>query len=131
MINEVSNRLLDKSYRVKMCVRRFCDRRRHGSDCAIAQSDPCLRLQLIKSLDIEYDIGNNQRDWPERVNAQSDTYCRPSVVYMCPKDSVFLMADTNLSHNVRKHTFMCKQRRFRSACAFSQSDQNLHWAHFR
>ena len=25
---------------------------------------------------------------------------------------------------------MCAQRRFRSACAFAQSDQNLHWAHF-
>ena len=24
----------------------------------------------------------------------------------------------------------CAQRRFRSACAFAQSDQNLHWAHF-
>ena len=25
---------------------------------------------------------------------------------------------------------MCAQRRFRSACAFAQSDQNLHWALF-
>ena len=25
---------------------------------------------------------------------------------------------------------MCAQRRFRSACAFTQSDQNLHWSHF-
>ena len=25
---------------------------------------------------------------------------------------------------------MCAQRRFRSDCAFAQSDQNLHWAHF-
>ena len=25
---------------------------------------------------------------------------------------------------------MCAQRRFWSACAFAQSDQNLHWAHF-
>ena len=25
---------------------------------------------------------------------------------------------------------MCAQRRFRSACAFAQSDQNLHWARF-
>ena len=24
----------------------------------------------------------------------------------------------------------CAQRRFRSACAFAQSDQNLHWVHF-
>ena len=24
----------------------------------------------------------------------------------------------------------CSQRRFRLACAFAQSDQNLHWAHF-
>ena len=26
---------------------------------------------------------------------------------------------------------LCAQRRFRSACAFAQSDQNLHRAHFR
>ena len=26
---------------------------------------------------------------------------------------------------------MCTQRRFRSDCAFAQSDQNLHWVHFR
>ena len=26
---------------------------------------------------------------------------------------------------------MSAQRRFRSACAFAQSDQNLHWPHFR
>ena len=25
---------------------------------------------------------------------------------------------------------MCTQQRFRSACTFVQSDQNLHWAHF-
>ena len=25
---------------------------------------------------------------------------------------------------------MCAQRRFKSACAFAQSDQNLRWAHF-
>ena len=25
---------------------------------------------------------------------------------------------------------MCVQRKFRSACAFAQSDQNPHWAHF-
>ena len=25
---------------------------------------------------------------------------------------------------------ICAQRRFRSACTFTQSDQNLHWAHF-
>ena len=25
---------------------------------------------------------------------------------------------------------MCAQRRFKSTCAFSQSDQNLHWVHF-
>ena len=25
---------------------------------------------------------------------------------------------------------MCAQRRFRSACAFAQADQNLHWANF-
>ena len=25
---------------------------------------------------------------------------------------------------------MCAQRRFRSDCAFAQSDQNLHWARF-
>ena len=25
---------------------------------------------------------------------------------------------------------MCAQRRFRSDCAYMQSDQNLHWAHF-
>ena len=25
---------------------------------------------------------------------------------------------------------MCAQRRFKSACAFAQSNQNLHWAHF-
>ena len=25
---------------------------------------------------------------------------------------------------------ICAQRMFRSACAFAQSDQNLHWAHF-
>ena len=25
---------------------------------------------------------------------------------------------------------MCAERRFRSACAFAQSDQNLPWAHF-
>ena len=27
-------------------------------------------------------------------------------------------------------TDLCAQRRFRSACAFAQSDQNFHWAHF-
>ena len=27
-------------------------------------------------------------------------------------------------------SFMCAQRRFRSACAFAQADQNLHWTHF-
>ena len=37
-----------------------------------------------------------------------------------------------LSLHVRKSTFgHVAQRRFRSACAFAQSDQNLHWAHFR
>ena len=25
---------------------------------------------------------------------------------------------------------MCAQRRFRSACTFAQSDENLQWAHF-
>ena len=28
------------------------------------------------------------------------------------------------------HLDMCAQRRFRSACAFAQSDQNLLWTHF-
>ena len=32
------------------------------------------------------------------------------------------------SHNVPPD--ICTQRRFRSVCAFAQSDQNLHWAHF-
>ena len=38
----------------------------------------------------------------------------------------------NLSQNVRIHTFgYVRHRRFRSACAFAQSDQNLPQAHFR
>ena len=36
-----------------------------------------------------------------------------------------------MDRNVRKSTLdLCVQRRFRSACAFAQSDQNLHWALF-
>ena len=35
-----------------------------------------------------------------------------------------------ISHNVRKHTLRhVRPGRFRSDCAFAQSDQNLHWAH--
>ena len=37
------------------------------------------------------------------------------------------------SEHQRHKTYLsdiCAQRRFRSACAFAQSDQNLHWAHF-
>ena len=40
---------------------------------------------------------------------------------------------TFVSRNVRKHTsppLMCALRKFRSACAFAQSDQNLHSVHF-
>ena len=32
-----------------------------------------------------------------------------------------------MSENV--HSDICALRRFRSACAFAQSDLNLHWAH--
>ena len=35
---------------------------------------------------------------------------------------------SSMSENIPSD--MCAQRRFRSACAFAQSDQNLHWAHF-
>ena len=41
-----------------------------------------------------------------------------------------------MSRNVRNHNVrnvfldMCAQRRFRSACAFAQSDQNLRWTRF-
>ena len=47
---------------------------------------------------------------------------------------------TSLKQNIcvcyepqRQKTYMgmCAQRRFRSVCAFAQSDQNLHCAHFR
>ena len=33
--------------------------------------------------------------------------------------------------NENVHSDMCAQRRFRSDCAFAQSDPNLHWAHCR
>ena len=36
-----------------------------------------------------------------------------------------------INHNVGKRTsYMYAQQRFRSDCAFAQSDQNLHWTHF-
>ena len=37
-----------------------------------------------------------------------------------------------MNGNDRKRTLdMCAERRPNSPCAFSQSDQNLHWVHFR
>ena len=34
------------------------------------------------------------------------------------------------SQSVNVPSDMCAQRRFKSACAFAQTDQNLQWAHF-
>ena len=41
----------------------------------------------------------------------------------------FIHISATTSDNVPSN--MCAQRRFRSACAFAQADQNLHWAHLK
>ena len=56
------------------------------------------------------------RYWSDCTNTQSDLGFDNSHLW------------TVTSENIPSH--ICAQKRFRSACAFAQSDQNLHWAYF-
>ena len=58
---------------------------------------------------------------------------RKTILFVMINTSAFLVSlkQTKMSRNDKNiHSDICTKRRDRSACAFAQSNQNLHWPHF-